>query len=395
MRTSALVTAERPSTGAAPRKPPSDAPHILIVCCGLDHARRGFESFARECFDALRDDPALRIELVKGSGPKRDRERPVRSLRRDGRIATAFGRVFDARPFVFEQAAFALSLQPILLRRRPDVVYFSEWYTGVALAKLRRITGLRFKLVLCNGTMAAEHFEHLDHVQQLTTVALDVVLARGADRNRQTLLPLGFSIEPQFTPPSDDERRTLRERLALPADRPILLSTAALNRQHKRIDYLIEEVSRLPEPRPYLLLAGEPDDETPGIRDLARARLARDGYSIRTVAQAEVGDLYRASDLFVLTSLGEAQGRSFVEALTHGLPALAHDYPIARFALGEHGRYADFSKPGALAELVHGSIPVGRDPQAARDRHSFAYEKFSWDRLRPRYVELLTRVARA
>jgi 1,2-diacylglycerol 3-alpha-glucosyltransferase len=376
-----------------PAAPRVSRARVLLACSGLEHTPRGFESFARECFDVLKDEPLLDLELVKGSGPSGDRERAVASLKRDGRVARALGRISGRNGLHVEQLAFAFSLQPTILRRKPHVVYFSEWYTGVALARLRRLTRQRFKLVLCNGTMAAERFEHLDHVQQLTAVALETVIARGADPSKQTLLPLGFAIERQFAPVTGPERRALRERLGLPTDRPVIVSTAALNRQHKRIDYLIEEVAQLPEPRPYLLLAGEPDSETPGISALARGRLGNDGHSIRTVPQDEVGDLYRASDLFVLASLGEAQGRSFVEALAHGLPALAHDYPIAHFALGELGRYADFSKPGALAELLRATLPVESLPDDARARHRFAYETFSWDRLRPRYVELLTNVA--
>jgi len=374
---------------------PGTPPRVLLVCSGLDHARRGFESFARECFDALRDDPGLELHLIKGSGAPADRERSVRTITRDSPVARALGRTFDFRSFLVEQVSFALSLQPELLRSDPDVVYFSEWYTGLALAKLRRATGRRYSLVLCNGTMAADHFEHLDHVQQLTPTALEIVLARGADPSRQSVLPLGFAISPQLSAIGRDECEALRTRLRLPVDRQVLLSTAALNRHHKRIDYVIEEVARLPRPRPYLLLAGEPDAETPGIRELARARLGDEGHDIRTVAQEEVGSLYCASDLFILASLGEAQGRSFVEAMANGLPCLAHDYPIARFALGDHGRYADLSKPGGLAQLLVEARDLEPDSADARARHRFVYDRFSWDRLRPRYVKLLTASAKS
>src|SRR5437764_9168647 len=91
---------------------------VLLVCSGLDHARRGFESFARECFDALREDPGVHIELVKGSGPRGERERSIPSLRRDRMPARALARVLRVRPFRAEALAFALALQPLLLRRR-------------------------------------------------------------------------------------------------------------------------------------------------------------------------------------------------------------------------------------------------------------------------------------
>jgi glycosyltransferase involved in cell wall biosynthesis len=364
-----------------------------MVCSGLDHAMRGFESFARECFDVLRDDPGLDIELVKGSGPPGDRERSVPTLTRDSPLAQALGRLTGREPFRFEHAQFALSVLPLVLRRRPHVIYLSEWHTALVLAWLRRATGRRFKLVLNNGTMAWTGFDHLDHVQQLTPAAVELVLEHGADPARQSMLPLGFDIEPGFEPVGDEERAALRARLGLPAGRRIVVSVAALNRHHKRMDYLIEEVARLPEDeRPFVLLVGQAEAETDGIRALAAERLGGGGHSIRTVPQREVRDLSRASDAFVLASLGEGLPRALIEATATGLPCLTHDYGVTRFALGPHGRFADFSRPGGLAGLLRSDVGE-RDPAAARERHRYAYENFGWDSLRPRYVELLRRVA--
>jgi len=363
------------------------------VCSGLDHAHRGFESFARQCFDALHKDPSLHIELVKGSGRRGPDERSVPTLRRDHAVAKALGGAFGFRPFRLEALAFAFSLQPVLMRRRPDVVFLSEWDTARGLAGLRSLTRLRFKLLLSNGTFATGGFDHLDHVQELTPAGFDHVVACGADPRRHTVLPLGFDIDKQLTLPSEAERSRLRQRLELPVDRQILLSVAALNRHHKRLDYLIEEVAALPRPRPYVMLIGEPEAETPGLRTLARNRLGDDGHAIRTVPAAEVADFYRVSDVFVLASLAEAQGRALVEAMSHGLPCITHDSPVMRFAVGDCGRFGDLSQRGALTGLLESGMP-GRDADQAEARHAFVYERFSWDRLRPRYVELLSAVAR-
>jgi glycosyltransferase involved in cell wall biosynthesis len=250
---------------------------------------------------------------------------------------------------------------------------------------------MEFKIAYCNGATVSEGFGHLDRVQQLTPVALETVLARGADARRHVLLPLGFAIDPRANPVDAQERSALRERLRLPADRRIVLSVAALNRRIKRIDYVIEEVARMPEPRPYLLLLGQPEAETPALRELARSRLGESGHEIRSVRPTEVAGFYRASDLFVLASLGEAFGRALVEAMVQGLPCLAHDYGITRYVLGEHGLLADLSKPGALSGLLASGAAL--DQTSAEARHRFVYERFSWDRLRPAYVEFLSAAA--
>jgi 1,2-diacylglycerol 3-alpha-glucosyltransferase len=376
--------------------PPADpAPpaRVLLVCSGLDHAHRGFETFARECFEALRDEPALELELIKGSGPRGWRERSIPSVRRDSAVARGLGRALDARSFRIEAFAFGLTLQPLLARRRPDVVFLSEWDTARVLAASRSLLRQRFKLVLSNGTLAGEGFDHLDRVQDLTPAAHEYVLARGADPRRHVVLPLGFDIPPQLEWPSDEERRALRARLGLPPDATIVISVAALNRYHKRLDYLIEEVASLPDPRRFLLLVGQQEEETPGLRTLAGERLGDDGHSIRTVAPAEVADHVRAADMFALASTFEGLPRALVEASALGLPCLVHDYAVTEFALGPLRHAADLERPGALAGLIAGVSASDRAGHRAAERHRYAYENFSWDRLRPRYVELLLDVA--
>ena len=129
-------------------------------------------------------------------------------------------------------------------------------------------------------------------------------------------------------------RRALRERLALPADRPVVLSVGWISRAHKRMDYVVEEVARLPAPRPFLMLLGAMDRSSDEIIRLAHERLGPDGFAARSVPYHEVAHYYAAADCFVLASLSEGFGRVFLEALAHGLPVIAHEHPVMRYVLG-------------------------------------------------------------
>jgi glycosyltransferase involved in cell wall biosynthesis len=304
-------------------------------------------------------------------------------------------RRLSREPFIVEHVAFALALIPTLVLRRPDVVYFSEWHLGRVLGAWRQVSRQSFALVFCNGAFAPGPYGHLDRVQQLAPGAIEYTVEGGESPNRQELLPLGFQIEPDFVSVTDDERAALRRRLDLPTDRRIVIAVAALNRYHKRLDYLIQEVAAMPEPRPYLLLTGQEETETPAIRKLALQRLGADGHAIRTAAPADMADHYRASDVIVLASLSESFGRVLVEAQTHGLPCLAHEHPVMSWVLGDEGATADLREPGSVAAWLRGLTPADlSDDERRRRRHRSAYERFSWTMLADRYVEMLGAAAR-
>lgn len=373
--------------------PDRRTPLVLLACPGLDHAHRGFETFARECFGALRERDDLRIELVKGSGPRAPGERAVPTLLRDSAAARALARRRLREPFVVEHLTFAATLAPLLAARRPDVVYFSEWHVGRALAAWRRAARARFRLVLCNGGAVPGGYGHLDLVQQFVPGAKDYAVARGEPPERQVVLPLGAAIEPELRPVADEERAGLRAGLRLPPDRRIVISVAAVNDGHKRISYLVEEIARMPPPRPFLLVLGQDERESPPIRRRARELLGPEGHAIRSVAPAAVGEHLRAADAFVLTSLWESFGRVLVEALAQGLPVLGHAHPVIDWVLGDAGDTADLRRDGAVAAWLSGPRSGDRSEAADRRRHASVRERFSWDRLADRYAAMLRSAA--
>jgi 1,2-diacylglycerol 3-alpha-glucosyltransferase len=372
-------------------------PKLLIVCPGLDHVGRGFETLARDLFHALRSEGNTEPLLVKGSGRAGDGELVARTLRRDGAVARGVGRLLRRGPYGaydVEQARFAAGLVRVLARHRPDVAFLSDLLTSRALAWWRRRMRDPFGLVVSNGgPWAPEFLRHADVVQELTPPALEGALAAGGAPERHTMLPLGVAMSSRPELPSEADRSSLRSALGLPPERQIVLSVGALTFRDKRLDYLIEELAAVPPPRPFLVLLGAVEDETPAVRDLAGRLLGASNHLVRTVPSREVADYYRAADVFALASLVEAFGRVMVEAMSHGLPCLAHDGPVQRYVLGPHGRFADLRLPGELTRLVSAGADASGGPDAARERHRFAHEHFSWDVLAPRYVELLRRCA--
>jgi 1,2-diacylglycerol 3-alpha-glucosyltransferase len=367
---------------------------VVIVCPGLGLEMRGFERAAREWFDALGDRGDLDLWLVKGHGPIAGRELRARTVARSAWISTLAARLLGKRDFWLEEVMFAATLQPILMRLRPDVVMLSGLSLVGALGRVRQLARQRFRILLSNGAPLLPPFPYgVDHVQQVTPFLAELAVRAGVPPQRQTVLPYAFTVPPKFDPPSAGVRAQLRRALGLPPDRRILLTVGAINSGHKRMDYVIREVSSLGEDKPFLVMLGAHDGETPSVVELARKLLGSENFTARTVELADVADYYRAADAFVLASVLEGFGLAYAEALQHGLPVIAHDFPTARFVLGEHGYRGDLTKPGALATMLAGFGDDDDVERRGRDRHRSVYERFSWDALAPDYVKMLHAVA--
>jgi glycosyltransferase involved in cell wall biosynthesis len=98
------------------------------------------------------------------------------------------------------------------------------------------------------------------------------------------------------------------------------------------------------------------------------------------------------ADLFVLSSISEGMPSALIEALACGTPVVSTDCPSGPREILDAGRYGELVEVGdaeALAAAMLRQLEGDRRGQALVDRaHDFAF-----DRVVPRYVELLERCA--
>lgn len=370
---------------------------MVVACSGLGRVQRGYEAFSRECYEALRGRPDLDVWLFRGAGEGDGRQLTVPSLARDSKAALAAARLVPGGrgPYFVEQATFAAGMLAPIARLRPSVLLCSDVNIGNIYRRLRRVLPRNLRLLLANGAPARPPFGSWDHVQHLTPESLELAIAAGEDPSRNTLLPYGFDLGALGSTFAKEEVDRTRERLGLPLGRPIVLSVGALNASHKRMDVVIDEVARLDEPRPHLVLLGQRDDETASIERLAHSRLGPGATTIRTVPSTQVRDYYLASDVFFMASVSEGFGRVYVEALALGLACLVHDSPVTRYIYGANARLVDLGRPGAGAAALADLIASPSPPALRRQRAESARARFSWDALIDQYVDLIARCARA
>jgi 1,2-diacylglycerol 3-alpha-glucosyltransferase len=259
-------------------------PQIFFVCSGLGHVYRGYETFTRQCFDALRNEPTVRVQLFKGAGTTDALETRLPVLRRTQLLSRLAGMAVLRSGYVVEQLSFAMALIPFLRRRQPDVVFFSDRELGTLLWHWRKRSKANFKLLFSNGSPAPPPFPLWDHVHQVSPEHYERALQAGVDRENQSLVPYGYEVPGADAVLRVDERISIRERLGLPTNRPIIISVGMISAAHKRMDYVVREIASMPAPRPFLLLLGQfVGSETQRILELAGRLLGTDGCRVTTV----------------------------------------------------------------------------------------------------------------
>lgn len=372
------------STGAERR------PRIALVSTGLGRVLRGFESFTDSLHEALcRYVPQLDVTLFQGGASSRANTVVVPNFHREDLPARLFS---PLQASLIEYRSFALALYPILRVGKYDVVHYNELPMGSALFHLRRWFGGNFSLLYCNGAPSPPiHYKHrCDKVQLLTVPDYDLAISEGVDREKIFQLPYGLD-EKEFHPKKKHFRAEVRRELGVPGDVRLVLSLAAIKSEHKRIDYLIEEVSRL-DSNVWLLVAGQRTAETPALEKLAE-KLIPGRWRFISWPHERVPDLCGAADVFVLCSLTEAFGLVTIEAMLSELPLVVHKGPVFQdITLGTESALIDMAQEGSLTsalqkylfEQASGTLLTER-ASAAR---TVAVDRFGWSNLAFQYAQM-------
>lgn len=361
-----------------------------LVCTSLGYSKRGFERFTSELYDLLKGD--MDIELFGCYGGEACEGRRLPCLKNDRSLSFLRGRAHGN--YYFQQLSYAAFFIPWVMLRGYDLVHCSEPALANFLFHTKKRLGLRFKLLFTDAlgldpVSDKVFFERLDHVQVLTPEHEARLLSAGIQRKKFTRIPYGAD---SGRYDRRNERALFREKYGVPADSFVVVSVAALNRRHKRVDFLIEEVSRLGEDV-FLFVAGNHEDAS--LLDLGKNKLGKRFKAVQ-VPQGQMSEIYPIGDVFVIPSLVEGFCLAVVEAMCAGVPVIAHDSPHFEWLIGDRRCLADLSVKGNLAKKIN---EVRRQPQIFADIASVlrqgAAERFDWKQLKSRYQELYERAFRS
>jgi glycosyltransferase involved in cell wall biosynthesis len=340
------------------------APRIAVACSGLGHIRRGIESWAQDLEKALRR-RGVSVCLFGGAAGDIPGLVPVGCWKRTGwparegaKLLKHLGgwRYYAGSPYEIEQLTFSIGLWR-RIRNSFDILHVQDPVIASILDRLHHAGLSRPRVILANGTGESDEklaaFPVIQHLTPFSSTGAPYQAATG-----QTIFTVPNFIDLiAFRPAGPvQDRMDTRRRLGLGENDFVALCCAAIRRYHKRIDYLIEEFGHFLDTAPAqtsrLVIVGGRESDTDELAEMAKARLGDRVRILMDYPRIDMPALYRAADVFVITSLFETFGIVLLEAMASGLPVICHDNPTFRFVAGPAGLYCDLSSKGALRDKL-------------------------------------------
>jgi glycosyltransferase involved in cell wall biosynthesis len=357
---------------------------VALVSIGIGRFQRGFERFFTDLAEVMQDE--IEITLYGGAPGAGRRVPPGLAALTPLAHRMPVGRVdTEYREYKQDCLAYGLALWPDLMRRRVDIVHLIDPPISKVMERLLPLVPGRPRLLYTNGTAWPVHIcprsARIHHVQEGSyRAALDA----GDPPERNVLVPCGIHAN-RFK--VEEDRTVLRARLGVAPDTFVVLVVTAVKRVHKRVDYVIDEVARL-DGNVLLWIDGKPEDAD--LVTMAQERLGA-RCRISHVPSDKVGQLYNMADVMAHAALEESFGLTVVEALSTGLPVLAHDSPHFEWLVGSRELLVDMSRRDALRDRLTeamrahaNALGSGREAQRAASVRA----RFDWSHLRPAYSAL-------
>lgn len=283
--------------------------------------------------------------------------------------------------FRWEQRLFCLSLLPLLIVKKPSVLYVGEYGLYTSLFYFRKWFGLSYGLILYTGGQAVPgkgiFDSKRDYVHHVTPAYISQ--CSHISENRQILLPHFVNDDFQY------DTLLIESIKARAVGKKIIISIGLLDKKVKQMDKLVEALATQPG-KYFPVLLGEASEDTPQIIAYLTENFGDDGFMLSNVPHASLGAYFLAADVFVSCSPKESFGLAMVEALYHGLPVVVHDFFETEWVLGVHGIRINANSTRCIMEGIQHALEPQVQHQST-ERKLYAHKRYGLDNLRTSYLD--------
>jgi len=359
---------------------------VAVLCSGLDNVRRGYETHSRMLFTKLvAEDVFKSCRLFKGSGKSEKNETVIPRPSRRGLIVTILKRIRGTNLY-WEYFFFALGfvIYSVMTRTKFDVLVTIEPEVCKWVDRFRKLIGTP-RIIYTHGVWRdpAAYVNGADVVHEVNVENYERSVAFSKDnkvRAQIELIPHFCDYEVERM-----DKQQCREKLGLKT-KHVLLSVGAIDRNHKRMDYLVEEMTGLSEDWS-LVLCGpilEPD-----IIDRAKEVLG-DRFHHLLVPRDEIRYVYGCADVFVLAATTEGFGIVLLEAMASGLPIVVHATEQFSWLFGGDNCCIDMAQKGELVRFLKARTAEDNWFSRIGEQNAEKYEtEYTWKVVRERYLKLI------
>lgn len=215
----------------------------------------------------------------------------------------------------------------------------------------------------------------------------DICRYLGVHPDRVCVTQLGA--EKQFERIEDHKRlQAVRDRYGI-SDRYILYT--GIYKQRKNHDALLKAISQLKEDgiKIQLVIAGNLKEGKIILQEMARtlnleSQLVLTGF----VAEEDLPALYSAACAYVCPSLYEGFGLTLLEAMSCGIPVIAHKGTSLPEVCGEAAVYVDASIPSELASAIRTVVKNAQIQQQLVEKGYRNLERFSFEQAAHRTLNM-------
>ncbi|HSC54379.1 MAG TPA: glycosyltransferase [Phnomibacter sp.] len=358
---------------------------IILICTGLGRVNRGFEQYIAGLAHQLSQQELrqTQVEVWTGGHWKMPgvKSRKIANLHRAHFLLSK-----TAQPFLWEQRSFFGGMLPALLSSKPAAIYLGEYQLYCYLYKLRAALRLDYSLVLYTGGQALPGLfdNHRDFVHHVTNAYIDA--CKHIPTSRQWLLP--HFIHQNF----EYDQQAIAGIQKKAAGKKIVLSVGLLDKPTKQMHLLIEAVSKLKE-LVLLVLLGEESADTGSLKLQMQQQVPQGNYIVQQVPHTQLGNWYRAADLFVLCSPKESFGLAMVEALHHGLPVICRPFTESKFVMQEQANFQNMHNAVELAEAMQAQLQQEPTEEQRQQRQKFVASHYTWQSLGQQYINMFETIA--